>query len=253
MSFRFVFPVLLALTLASCAPHKEMVFLQDLAGQGDTINFNVPKYKLQPGDILHLRVTTLDEESLQLFISETTSQNFWGVASNALFFLSGYTIGNDGTIEIPVVGRVAVEGLTVEQANETIRQKIGQYLMDATVSVKLVNFSVTVLGEVNRPGQFYIYENSFTVFDAIGMAGDLTDFGNRNINIIRHGREGVRFSTIDITSRQAVSSEFFFLQPGDLVYVEPMRIKRLGFARFPFGEIFSAISTTLLLLNFLRN
>jgi len=252
MLMRFFFLVLLTWGLASCAPHRQLAYLQDFEGMGDTVHFNVPKHKLKPGDILHLRVTTLDQETRQLFETQATPINLGGTESNAQLFLSGYTVGNDGTIEIPVVGRVAVGGLTVEQANELIRQKIGQYLMDATVSLKLVNFSVTVLGEVRNPGQFYIFDNSITVMDAIGMAGDLTDFGNRNVHVIRRDNRGVHFSSINITSKQAATSEVFFLQPGDLVYVEPMRIKRLGFAQFPFGPVFSAISTMLLLLNFFR-
>ncbi|HSV88411.1 MAG TPA: polysaccharide biosynthesis/export family protein [Bacteroidales bacterium] len=250
MAIRFLFPVLLAIASASCAPHRNLAYLQRPAQIDDTVSFNVPAYRLKPGDILHLRVTTLDQQTRQLFITETTQGNFGATAPNAQFFLSGYTINSEGYIEIPVVGSVAVGGLDLEEANEVVRQKIGQYLTDATVSVKLVNFSVTVLGEVKNPGQFFVFDNSITVMDAIGLAGDLTDFGNREIHIIRRGSDGVQFNTIDITSRQAASSEYFFLHPGDLVYVEPMRIKRLGFDTFPFAAIFSAISTTLLLLNF---
>ncbi|HSV75930.1 MAG TPA: polysaccharide biosynthesis/export family protein [Bacteroidales bacterium] len=250
MLLRFIFPVLLIFGLASCAPHRQLAYLQEFEHLGDTVQFSKPEFRLRPGDILHLRVTTLDRETRQLFEPQTVGMGTGGMMSNAQFFLSGYTIAGDGTIEVPVVGKIAVGGLTVQQANEAVRQTIAQYLTDATVSVNLVNFSVTVLGEVNSPGQFYIYDSKITIMDAIGMAGDLTDFGSRRIHVVRRGNEGVRFNTIDITSRQAVSSEVFFLQPGDLVYVEPMRIKRLGFAQFPFGPIFSAISTTLLLLNF---
>ncbi|MFO7999575.1 MAG: polysaccharide biosynthesis/export family protein, partial [Bacteroidales bacterium] len=241
--------------LGSCTPHRQLVYLQDKMDQGNDLPVNIDDYILKPNDILHIRVSTLDEDAHSLFNMEdlrtmrTTSTTGLGDLN---LYIYGYSITEEGKIQMPVVGEIEVGGLSIDEARATIQEKVEEYLIGATISVKLVNFSVTVLGEVRRPGNYYIFDNGFTIMDAIGLAGDLTDYGNRNINIVRRTADGVKFATLDITDRSAVTSDYFYLQPNDLVYVEPHTVKRLGFAQFPFAVLFSAISTTLLLINFIQ-
>ena len=245
--------VLFFLLLAACAPHREMVYLQDKTGVGDQVQVNPADYLIKPGDILHIRVMTLDKESRDLFNAEDTRMTTGGTGSNANFYIYGYSVNPEGEVQIPIVGTVNLAGMTLEGARTAIQEKVNLYQVGATVNVKLVNFSVTVLGEVKSPGTYYVYDNKFTILDALGMAGDLTDYGNRKVNLVRKSENGLDFHTVDITSRAMVSSEFYYLQPGDLVYVEPQKVKRLGFSQFPFALIFSTISTTLLLINFFSN
>jgi len=245
--------LLAVLAFTSCTPHRKMVYLQDLANQGSTIEISAPEYLLRPGDILHIRVLTLDAESRELFNANVSPMGFGGgMPGNANFFVLGYTVDALGNIVLPVVGNVQVGGLSLAQATQIVQTSIDQYLVDATVDVKLVNFTISVLGEVRRPGQFFIFDNKVTILDAISMAGDLTEFGNRNINVVRRSEGKVTFHNVDLTSRKFLNSDVFFLQPGDLVYVEPTPLKQLGFAQFPFGVIFSAVSTALLLINFMQ-
>ena len=242
------------LLFAACTPHRQMVYLQDKQQSGEQVEVNVPEYRIKPNDILHIRVQTVDPESHSLFNSEETNrlQTSGGTGNNVNLYIYGYTVNEQGNIQMPVVGSIQASGLTLEEFRKSVQARIDQYLIGATVSVKMANFSVSVMGEVRRPGNYYIFDNEFTVMDALALAGDLTDYGNRDIRIIRRGAQGVSFHSIDITSRSAAASEFYYLQPGDLVYVEPHRVKRLGFAQFPFTVLFSAISTTLLLINFVR-
>ena len=95
-------------------------------------------------------------------------------------------------------------------------------------------------------------DERFTVMEAIGVAGDMTDYGNREIHIIRKTDDGHLFERLDIANRDAATSGFYYLQPNDVVYVEPMRAKRFAFAQFPYAQFFTAISTFILLLNFLQ-
>ncbi len=245
--------IIFVVLLASCTPHRNMVYLQDKAAQGDLIQVNQPDFLIRPGDILHVRVMTLDRESSLLFNQDESRMTSTTIGSNMGLYIYGYTVNQAGNILLPVVGEAEVAQKTVEQAQQTIQQRIDEYLVGATVSVKLANFSVTVLGEVNSPGVFYIYDNELTLLDLLGMAGDLTDFANRKVNLVRQEASGLKFHTVDLTSRQMVSSELFYLQPGDLVYVEPQPVKRLGFSQFPFALIFSTISTTLLLISYFSN
>ncbi len=244
---------ILVLAFASCTPQSHLVYMQDKQDLGIEVPTRMETYRLKPGDILHVRVMSSDPDANDVFNLDrmqrfTTSRS--ADIGDPNMFLYGHTITNQGTIQLPVIGKVPVADKTLEEAHTLIQEAAEEYIIDATVSVKIVNFSVTVLGEVRRPGSFYIYDHDFTIMDALGLAGDLTDYGNRDILVVRHTDNGLNFNRINITDRAAVSSEFYYLQPNDLVYVEPLTAKRFGFAQFPFAVLFSAISTTLLLINF---
>lgn len=249
----FWFFVLSILLSGSCTPHRKMVYFQDKQMIGDTVPYDTAEYNIKPGDILHVHISTMEEESYYIFnnegFSHSSSQNSY--RNEISIYVEGYTVSKYGYITMPVLGDVYVEGYTIEDATKIIQDKIDRYLKDATVIVKIVNFNITVVGEVRRPGNYYVYNNQLTVIDALGLAGDMTTFGKREINIIRHTPEGAKFATIDLTDRQAFSSEFFYLHSNDIVYVEPTFAKRLGFAEFPFSVLFSAISTTILLISFI--
>lgn len=250
---RLLYPVLFLLMLfAACTPQSRMVYLQDKHDAGDALPVKPEEYLIRPGDILHVRVITPDPEAQALFNMDEsrTTRTTTGGTGDLSMFIYGYSVNRQGTITLPVIGDVIVAGMTVDQARELIQEHVDDYLIGATASVRMANFSVTVLGEVRRPGNYYVYDNAFTIMDALGVAGDLTDYGNRKVNVIRRTADTTTFATIDITSRHAVSSELYYLQPGDLVYVEPLPAKRAGFAQFPFSVVFSAITTTLLLINF---
>jgi polysaccharide biosynthesis/export protein len=250
-----LFPVLSALFfLTSCIPQDTLTYVQDQQLLGDELKIHIEEYRLRPGDILHVRVMSTDPVTNSIFNFEEAGRATMrtNVAGDQMMFLYGYTINRRGEIQMPVIGNVRVVGLTTDEVHQRIQEMAEEYIIDATVSVKIVNFSVTVLGEVRQPGSFYIYDHDFTIMDALGLAGDLTDYGNRNIHVIRRTDYGLKFNTLDITDRNAVTSELYYLQPNDLVYVEPLLAKRFGFAQFPFGVFFTAISTTILLISFLR-
>lgn len=246
--------LLLLLVLGACTPQSSLVYLQDKEESGSSLTAFVGEYLVKPTDILHVRVITSDPAAHVLFNMDDSrsTRTTSGGSGDLSMYIYGYTVDHTGVIHLPEIGDVPVAGLSLEDIQQVIQEKVNENLIGATVSVKLANFSVTILGEVKRPGNYYIYDNEFTIMDALGLAGDLTDYGNRNVNIVRRTFDGSSFATIDITSREAVSSEYFFMQPGDLIYVEPLPAKRAGFAQFPFGVVFSAISTTLLLINFLN-
>ncbi len=239
---------------ASCTPHRQMVYFQDKQMVGDTVPYNRPDYKVKHGDILYVRILTMEEENYQIFNSDDFDRSSYGSGqrNNISVYINGYSVNQEGNIKMPVLGDVYVEGNSISEITEQIQEKVDRYLIDATVIVKLVNFNVTVLGEVRRPGNYYIYDNQVTVVDALGMAGDMTDFGERKVNIVRHTPQGAEFASLDMTDRRSYSSEYFYLQSNDIVYVEPTKAKRLGFSDFPFAVLFSAITTTILLLNYVN-
>lgn len=251
--------ILITLLLAgACVPHDKIVYFQrDDYSQNDTILFEKEDYVISRDDILHVRVHTFDEETDEMFNKEGGDQQMrmggGGNNMGMIFYLQGYSVTSEGNINLPVLGRVHVEGKTIEEATQQIEKELEEFIVGATVVVKLVNFSITVLGEVNRPGQYFIYDNRISVMDALGLTSDMSDFGNREVRVVRQTDQGAIFTTLDLKDPQVHASEFYFLRPNDVVYVEPYRVERLGFQTFPFALVFSTISTTLLLINFFSN
>ena len=133
-------------------------------------------YRVQPNDNLYIKVLGIDELTTSVFnLSEGQSY----VNSDAAIELSSYTINVDGTIDFPYIGEVNVVGKTIPEIKELMQQQIDPYMEQSSVVVKLVNKKITVIGEVSRPGQYNISRECITLFDALGYAGDLTDYGNR--------------------------------------------------------------------------
>ncbi|MFO7999161.1 MAG: polysaccharide biosynthesis/export family protein, partial [Bacteroidales bacterium] len=152
--------------LGSCTPHRQLVYLQDKMDQGNDLPVNIDDYILKPNDILHVRVSTLDEDAHSLFNMEdlrTMRTTTTAGLGDLNLYIYGYTVTDEGTVQMPVVGEIEVGGLSIDAARATIQQQVDEYLVGATISVKLVNFSVTVLGEVRRPGNYYIFDNGFTI------------------------------------------------------------------------------------------
>jgi len=250
-----MFPFLaVIMILPSCLPHSKVVYLQRDTEIADTIPFNLPEYFIRPGDILHIQVLSLDEKSNDLFNIDRNQQRTGlggsGALGNMEMFLQGYSVDNDGTVNIPVVGTVQVAGKTIKEATKVISERVEEFLIGATVVVKLVNFSVNIIGEVRNPGKHFVYDNRVSIIDVISVAGGLTDYGNRNITVIRQTSEGATFGSINVGDASAIQSEYYFLQPGDIVYVEPYRIKRLGISQFPFSLVFSSLSFILFLVSY---
>lgn len=246
---------LVSIMFTSCIPQKKMLYLQ-VQNETDTLtafkNERKIEYRVQAGDNLYIRVVALDERTTMLLnpLSATGSQN---ISNDASVYLNSYSINEDGYLDFPMVGEILVKNLNVEEIRNELQKKLQTYLREFIVIVKLVNFNITMLGEVNNPGQYKIYQENINLFEAVSMAKDLTDFANRNrVAIIRQTKSGSKVEYIDMTKRDLLSSDFFYLKPNDIVYVQPVKGKQFTFANFPYGVVFGFISTTILLLSYLQ-
>lgn len=246
---------MLSVLFSSCVPQKKMLYMQ-IKNESDTLkNFVNEKkidYRIQPGDNLYIRVVSLDEKT-NILLNPLGGRYTNNIASDASVYLNSYTVSEDGNVEFPLVGKLPVKGKTVDEIRILLTEKLGEYLKESVIIVKLVNFNITLLGEVKRPGQYKIYQNNINLFEAVSMAGDLTDFANRDkVAIIRQTKEGSEVKYLDMTKRSILSSEYFYLKPNDIVYVEPVKGKQFTFAQFPYGVVFGAISTTILILGYFK-
>jgi polysaccharide export outer membrane protein len=248
--------LIFSLFLASCVPQKKIVYMQ-VKNEADTMstfkNQRKIDYRIQPGDNLYIRVVSMDEKTNLFLNSMGGGQYAQNITSDASVYLNSYMVSTKGTVQFPLTGEIYVKNLTVGQIKDTIQKKLSQYLKESVVIVKLVNFNITLLGEVRRPGQYKIYQNNINLFEAVSLAGDLSDFAKRSdVTIIRQSKNGSKVYHVDMTKKDVLSSPYFYLKPNDIVYVPPLKGKQFSFATFPYGVVFSALSTALLLISFFK-
>jgi len=196
--------------------------ISDSALQMTTIPYEP---RIQKGDILYIGVFTRNEKSAQLFNqpnfyagSERTSG---GGGLNAAGPTQGYLVNEQGNIVFPSLGSMHVAGMTKQELSERVTDGLARYIDSAIVSVRLLNYRITVLGEVAAPGTYSIPSERVSILDAIGMAGDLTVYGKRsNVRIIRNTGDSLHTATLDLNRGNIFASPYFYLQPNDVVYVE---------------------------------
>jgi polysaccharide export outer membrane protein len=230
-----------------------MNYLQDKESSKDKEEKNNKtnyKYKLQSRDIIYIKVLSVDDKLSKFFNVEDNSNMY---SSNMGVYVNSFSVNDSGYIELPIAGKISVKGFTLEEARSIVQKSINEYLNQATVILKLVNFNISVLGEVTRPGNFLIMDEKVNIFQVLGMAGDLSIYGDREkVMLIRTTNEGTNTYYIDLTDKNIINSEFFYLMPNDVIYVSTLKTKPWGFGTFPFGTILSAVTTFLLILNFMK-
>jgi len=243
------------LAIISCTQQRQLVYLQGIDESVDSNFFAKlqPEYRIQKQDILYIKIYTLNQEVSDL-INQTAANYQQNLFQNETsLFINGYSVNDSGYVEIPVLGRILVLNKTIDELTESIRERAEVYLKDATIIVKLISFKFTVMGEVNRPGVYRNFNNQLTVFEAISMAGDVTDYGNRRkILVLRPSKEGTSTFRINLTEKKLLTSDGYFLLPNDIVYVEPIKSKIFRLNAPTYSFVLSTITTLILVLNFIR-
>ena len=236
---------LFAVIFASCVPQRKMLYLRDAEMVAENlskeyVNDRSVDYKLQPGDNLYIHViNTIDERSAASINGDVRGY----LSSDANIYLQTTTIDEDGCVEMPLVGKILIKNLTVDEAKDKLQKAINTYINGSMLVVKLANFNLTMLGEVARPGLYKVYQSQINLFEAVSMAGNMTNFAKRKeVKIIRQTDNGSEIITVDMGKADVLSSPYYYLKPNDIVYVEPLRIKQWGFASVPYSTIFSIAS-----------
>ena len=157
-------------------------------------------------------------------------------------------------INIAMIGEVKVSGLTVDEIRNLIQNKIDDLLVNATVSVKLTSFKISVLGDVQNPGTRYVYNNQFTIFEALSSAGDLNISGKRhNVKVIRQDGDKTTVANLDLKSPSIIRSPYYFMNPNDVVYVETSKQNIVRNNLSVFSIILSTVATSLLVFDFVQS
>ena len=240
--------LIVLIVVQSCTPMKKITYLNKNQNSEWDVSPIPPKHHLEIGDILMVKVISRNEESNDLFNIETNTNSGNPTLTAANLYLNGFTINQEGNIDIPNVGEIFVLNQTLEEAEQTIIKKAENYLINPFVVVKLANFQFTILGEVNNSGSFPVYKEGLTIYDAIAMAGGINDYGNlTKIKIIRSKNNKKQIHKIDLTSSDILTSDFFYLRNNDLIYVQPLKFK--GFKKSQSQLLLSALTTFAVLFN----
>ena len=225
------FLVLSVLTIVSCSSKKKIRYFDDLSDTTRTTLISKVNYVeplIQVDDILNINILTVDPTATQIINSGNIVLG-GNVSStgNVIQGSNGYLVNKEGVIELPVLGKMKVVGLSTSSAREMIEEKAKKFYNDPSVSVRITNFKITIAGEVARPSTYIVPNEKVTILDALGMAGDLTIYGKRdNLLLLRTNPDGSKEAhRLDLSKSSVLSSPYYFLKQNDYVYVEPSKSK----------------------------
>lgn len=222
--------MLFVVFFTSCITRKQITYFQDTTGSdtakvAENSGLRTALYEptIKPGDILNITVMSLSAESNALINYPFVNQNVSAPEKTLIQATPGFLVDNEGNIQVPMLGNIKVDGLTTTQIRYMLTEKLEKYLQLPTVSVRFANFKVTILGDVNRPGVYTVANERITIMEALGLSGDLSIFGLRKgIKLIREVNGKNQIYTIDLTSKDVLNSPYMYLQPNDIIYVDPV-------------------------------
>jgi polysaccharide export outer membrane protein len=240
---------------SSCVNQKKYVYFQKSPHYSDTLDVaKTYVSKVHSGDILSVFVTSLSADASTFFNPYQGASAVSGGVNSSV--APGYLVDSAGNIDFPLINTVKVEGLTTVEIKDLIKSRLNKYLKEPTVNVRVLNYRISVLGDVSKPAVYVIPNESVTLPEALSLAGDLAITGRRdNILIIRNGENGKKeFGHVDLTKRDIYNSPYYFLHANDVIYVEPGKNKAVqgtfAFRLVPF--IVGIISAALLIFVRLR-
>ncbi|MGV8093758.1 MAG: polysaccharide biosynthesis/export family protein [Mangrovibacterium sp.] len=249
--YRFV---ILFLLVYGCRSSEELIYLKDVSQEEwmKGLPEDQTAYVVKAGDILYVSIKSMNPEVNTLFNPEEGMQAQSGAYGYQKYttpqgaYLYGFEVDPNGNLNLPVLGSIPVKGHLQEEIQKIVQERADLYLKDATVKVKLLNYKVTVLGEVRSPGVYYNYNNDFTVLEAIAMANGNTDYATiKRVMVMRPEGGGKRTYMLDLSSKEIFQSQAFYLHPNDYVFVEPDKHKNFQMNSQAISVFFSSLSMML--------
>ncbi|PZF72048.1 polysaccharide biosynthesis/export family protein [Taibaiella soli] len=254
--------IILLLFVASCSAPKKVIYFNQDTPNDTTVAFQPlqsrPEVVIQSDDILAITVSSTlgisDKDPVGMFNNGGTQYSLTAMSNGvgggaAGTNVSGYLVDREGNIDFPIVGKFHVAGLTLRQMKGNLSDKLKTYLTNPVVEARIINFKVTILGEVARVGPVIAPNQRMNIIEAISAAGDIPVTGRRDNVLIIRERDGKReFGRINMNSKNAFTSPYYFLEQNDIVYVEPARVRRQetnDFLRFYLPTITTFLSTAL--------
>jgi polysaccharide biosynthesis/export protein len=246
-AYPLIICVILLPFLYSCLGTRNAIYFNVMKDSVTQIQYQSPEAIIQKNDLLHIAVSSRSSEESKMYNMPSPGNG----ASNSV--LGGYLVGEDGNIAFPILGAIKAEGLTKSKLQDSITAMFieRKLLLDPIVSVRNLNYKITVLGEVLRPGVINVPSEKINLLEALGFAGDLTIYANRkNVLLIREENNQRIFKILNLNSNDIFSSPYFYLKPNDVIYIEPNRAKisSASTARQWLPVVLSALSLALLVM-----
>lgn len=244
---------LVFILLSGCMTKSKMAYVQDVRRKKDLGREFVNEQQralIQPFDEIHVSISSFSEDAPEAL---TFGESRLGGRSSTDYSLIAYQVDEDGYINLPVLGRTKVGGKTLVQAASEITEELESYFYSPSVKLSFVNKNVTVLGMVERPGRYFFPGENINIFQALGMAGDISEYGDReDVVILREDNGQITKNKVDLTDKKIFTSDFYYLKSDDVIYVEPLNRRIWGIDQVPFQLILSAATTSLLIVDYIR-
>ncbi|WP_183564150.1 polysaccharide biosynthesis/export family protein [Mucilaginibacter sp. SP1R1] len=217
--------ILLLLAFSACAPRRDLVYFSNMASATAANDIQNQEVHIRPNDVISVSMNSLSPESNSLFANSKNAP------SGSSLTQEGFRVNKAGNVHLPLIGDFKIDGMTIEEAQEGIAGALSHYVKSPAVEVQLINFKITVIGEVNKPSTFTITDEKVNLLEALGMAGDMTVYGKReNVLIIRTEDNHKVMKRLNLNKEETLNSPYFNLRQNDIVYVEPDRSKALEFS-----------------------
>jgi len=242
-TIRYLVYLIILISVWSCGSTNKYLYFNNLQkGEADDTSYIHPLI-IQSGDVLQVTVTTIDPTISGLF---NPNSNIAGAAINNPI-QQGYLVDRDGNIELPLVGKIYVKGKSTSEINEAVKEELGKTIKNAFVATRLVNFKISIIGDVARPGTFNVPNERLSILDALSLAGDLNISAVRDdVMIIRETNGKKRYISINLNDRSTLASPNFYLANNDVIYVKPGPTRVFGNSRG--FQIFPYVSSVISLL-----
>jgi polysaccharide export outer membrane protein len=225
---------------ASCTPTRKLKYVLNTGDdvyKNQYINDRTEK-TIQPYDYLYIKIFSLDEKTNSIF----NGPNDYAYQTELL----SYTVDGTGSINVPFIGGINVKDLTINEAKDKIEKSLGIYLRDISVIVRFVSNKITILGEVNQPGQYSFFDEKITVFQALGFASGINTYGDKtDITLIREKDDVINYQYLDLTKKNIAESDFYYLLPNDIIIINPVNAKYREMRDYSIQLISSLASTIL--------
>ena len=238
----------LLFSISSCITNKDLEYFRSSKGVSE-IKLNSDKYLLQVGDLISVQISTVTDQQHDFFNKEQTS-NSQLIVQNP--YLYGYLIKEGGFLDLPSLGKIKAVGFTLRELESIIKDIAITYFEKPIIKLNIINFEISILGSVNKPGNYMIVNPDANILYALSLANDITEFGNlKKVKIIRDNIEVNRIFYLDLTDIKTLNNPKFLLQPHDIIYVAPINKRFYAFTNLPnlISMLISSISLYLLINN----
>ncbi len=236
--------ILILSVISSCVNYKKVRLLQEKSIEDVSSEITNPRsssYRVKTGDHLYIKVYSVDPKTSKFFQTDFPQH-----MSTTYLYLNSYKVDPEGYLSFSFIDKMYVKGLTIEEVRDVVQNTLNEYFKETTVIVKLMNFQVAVLGEVGSPGDYTVNREELNIMQALGLAGGITEFGDvEKVTLVRQTLNGSQINYLDLTDNGILQSEYYYLMPNDIIYVEPRTAKNFAFSKFPYTMIFSVITAGL--------